>query len=45
MNRPYAIDEVVARVRRLREIAPAALIWTHVLVNFPTETRGSFSRP
>lgn len=42
MNRSYAIDEVVARVRRLREIAPAARICTHVLVNFPKETRGDF---
>ncbi len=42
MNRRYPIDRVVECVRRLREIAPGSLLCTHVLVNFPTETREDF---
>ncbi len=42
MNRRYPIGRVVERVRLLREIAPGSLLCTHVLVNFPTETREDF---
>jgi tRNA A37 methylthiotransferase MiaB len=42
MNRRYRVDRVVEGVRRLRALAPDALLCTHVLVNFPTETEEDF---
>jgi len=43
MNRRYPVDRVVDKVRRLRAAAPGSLLCTHVLVNFPTETREEFA--
>jgi len=42
MNRQYAIDRVLECVRRLREAGPHTTVCTHLLVNFPTESREEF---
>jgi tRNA A37 methylthiotransferase MiaB len=42
MNRRYPIATVLEMVRRLRAAAPSSRLCTHLLMNFPTETRGDF---
>jgi len=42
MNRRYPIGTVLETVRRLREVARSSRLCTHLLMNFPTETREEF---
>ena len=42
MNRRYPIAAVLEMVRRLHEAAPSSRLCTHLLMNFPTETREEF---
>lgn len=43
MNRRYRVDEVLAVVRELREIAPALRIETDFVIAYPTETPDDFA--
>ncbi len=43
MNRRYRVDDVLAVVRELREIAPALRIETDFVIAYPTETPDDFA--
>ncbi len=38
MNRPYDIVQVLHIVSRIRRMSPQTWLYTHIIVNFPTET-------
>ena len=44
MNRDYDIKEVLRIVREIKEISPKTWIYTHILINFPSETREDFEK-
>jgi MiaB/RimO family radical SAM methylthiotransferase len=44
MNRDYPIEGVLEAVDSLRSTAPGLWLSTHVIINFPTETREDFLR-
>ena len=44
MKRPYQIDEVIEKVRRIKQNNKKIKINTHVIVGFPGETEEDFNK-
>lgn len=44
MKRPYQIDEVLEKVRRIKENNKKLMINTHIIVGFPGETENDFEK-
>ena len=44
MDRRYVPEKVLALVKEIRRISPGTWTYTHLIVNFPTETRAEFMR-
>jgi tRNA A37 methylthiotransferase MiaB len=42
MNRKYSVQTVRSFIRELRQISPQTLVWTHIIIGFPTETFSDF---
>ena len=42
MNRNYSVENIISAINELREISPETLIWTHLIIGFPGETREDF---
>ncbi|MCD4779085.1 MAG: radical SAM protein [Candidatus Omnitrophica bacterium] len=38
MNRKYSVDTVRSFIDEIRTVSPQTLIWTHIIIGFPTET-------
>lgn len=44
MNRPYNIDEVIQKVKRIKESNKNIMVNTHIIVGFPGETETDFEK-
>ena len=44
MNRRYSVENVLRIVNKIKSVSPKTLVWTHILVGFPGETREDFKK-
>lgn len=44
MNRDYDINKVIEIIKDIRKISPDTWLYTHILINFPRETRQDFMK-
>jgi tRNA A37 methylthiotransferase MiaB len=42
MNRQYRVEQVTGLLAEIRGVSPQTMLWTHFLVNFPSETWGEY---
>jgi threonylcarbamoyladenosine tRNA methylthiotransferase CDKAL1 len=42
MNRKYDIDNIIEIIKKIKMISPDTLLWTHIMVSFPTESWKDF---
>lgn len=44
MNRDYSVEKVLGAIENFRQISPDTLIWSHIIIGFPGESRADFRR-
>ena len=44
MNRSYDINRITKLIKKVKDLSPSLWLYTHILANFPTETREDFQR-
>jgi len=42
MNRNYDLDDIKGKIQELRSLSKDIFIYTHIIINFPTETDDDF---